>query len=1193
MAGSGDNILQLFITANVESLKSQMDAGVSSFKGGVESMKAAAASLPDAIETSVATAAATFISLNPALQAQAAAVLDLKAAYASAKSDIKETEDIIAEAGGTTEVTSSILRKYAEETAQVVVLQRALSDATKEYDRTLRELLNAQILSAEASKAEAAATSQATAAAATNEITDEARARVKAKLAELSAADAARSTSTAASQAAASRTTAAATEQEATAANTASEAYIRLANATVANAQAQAEVRAILSGAVEMTGLESQFTNELALAQEKAAATALELAAATKAVTVATEEASAAQSTFRGRIALSEYGVRGFISGMVTSVPVLVGIFATGFAIRAVEAIQKTELELQNLSILTGESVRDLYDLGQAAQAFGAKSDDLTGAMRRLDKVISDAASGNESARLTLRELGVQMTEINSGIVPKTSTVLAQMSDYLQLNAGNAEVMRAAMRALGSDSVALAAFLSQGSQKVREQSEQFALTGTAMEKSGGEARKLAQQQAELGATWDRMKLPLLELTNTLLPAFLKGLEAIGDAATLGLTHLPDLWDKVRAGIQLAVDSQNEFIHNLGLVTASKLGINAEGDTIDLKTVKAFQPPAPPVQAQVKDTKPKIPRAEASDLPEFREELAEREAAFEGSRSAMLAMELAFWENLISTGRVKARDLVAVHAEIARTEIQLRREVVHEAENESRDTIALTRAGSDARVDEAQRGMELERRLRGSDSSEFADAQKVYLLAVRDRVEETIRLQVQATEESVALESRGSAGRVALYQSELTSLNASLAAAQAAVAREQQIWTETGNEHAHQRMLIEQGEADFIVGQISKVTKEANAASRERTALLEKEAADAARLHLQETIGTARETIGDADVTARAHIQQIEHDGLLLFQQKHTLIEQIIAVQRTQIDDALRAAEEEASANLALAKTVEQRIAAEHQLDQVQKLRAAEMKRIKGEELAEDNRVSQQMETNALKVGSVISTSFSSAFDKMLTTHTNFAAVMTNFWNNMVIGFARMGIQILADWIKVIAARVVAWIAGEQIQTAAAQSGALQRNGIGIAETLKSIGRAAATAAAHAFKWVMEVVPFPANVILAPLTAAGAFASVLAFGALASAAGGAVLDKDTLVQAHAREMILPASISTGLQSVIAGGSVGPQGSALSSSAAVRGSTFHISPKITVHQTGDSSGRMSTEEISAAVSLGIRRGMINLT
>jgi hypothetical protein len=64
-------------------------------------------------------------------------------------------------------------------------------------------------------------------------------------------------------------------------------------------------------------------------------------------------------------------------------------------------------------------------------------------------------------------------------------------------------------------------------------------------------------------------------------------------------------------------------------------------------------------------------------------------------------------------------------------------------------------------------------------------------------------------------------------------------------------------------------------------------------------------------------------------------------------------------------------------------------------------------------------------------------------------------------------------------------------------------------------------------------------ILAPLAGAAIYAAALAFP-IPSAAGGFVLPDDMLVQAHANEMILPAHLSQGFQSLVAQGAGGGGG-----------------------------------------------------
>ena len=84
---------------------------------------------------------------------------------------------------------------------------------------------------------------------------------------------------------------------------------------------------------------------------------------------------------------------------------------------------------------------------------------------------------------------------------------------------------------------------------------------------------------------------------------------------------------------------------------------------------------------------------------------------------------------------------------------------------------------------------------------------------------------------------------------------------------------------------------------------------------------------------------------------------------------------------------------------------------------------------------------------------------------------------------------------------------------------------------------AAQAAAGAFA-ATAAIPY-VGPELAPAAAALAYSDTMAFGALASAAGGYDIPSNInpMVQTHASEMILPASIADPLRGMIAGGGRG--------------------------------------------------------
>jgi hypothetical protein len=221
---------------------------------------------------------------------------------------------------------------------------------------------------------------------------------------------------------------------------------------------------------------------------------------------------------------------------------------------------------------------------------------------------------------------------------------------------------------------------------------------------------------------------------------------------------------------------------------------------------------------------------------------------------------------------------------------------------------------------------------------------------------------------------------------------------------------------------------------------------------------------------------------------------------------------------------------------------------------------------------------------VVSSSFSSAFDKMLSEHIRFNKLLQTFWNEMVRGWGQMGLKIVADYVQNLAKiviqhalsalkiqvidnnamtigkasklvwesfldllgikRVTKVVTEEGSKAAAIKAAQAQSTEImAQADTTQGIDRAvtdtaevissAATAAAIAAEAAAAGGP-------AAMTAAAEEASAVVFavgaGASVFALRGGILDKDALVQAHATEMILPPPISMGLQNVIKHGSI---------------------------------------------------------
>jgi hypothetical protein len=127
---------------------------------------------------------------------------------------------------------------------------------------------------------------------------------------------------------------------------------------------------------------------------------------------------------------------------------------------------------------------------------------------------------------------------------------------------------------------------------------------------------------------------------------------------------------------------------------------------------------------------------------------------------------------------------------------------------------------------------------------------------------------------------------------------------------------------------------------------------------------------------------------------------------------------------------------------------------------------------------------------------------------------------------------VSDWLLAEASKTAATTQGANTR-ATIESVASQRSrGISMLTAEKTIFNEAVKAAASAYSSVASI-PL-VGWLLAPGAAAAAFVAVEAYGNLASAAGGYDIPAgvNPMVQAHAQEMILPASIANPLRAQLA-------------------------------------------------------------
>lgn len=141
-------------------------------------------------------------------------------------------------------------------------------------------------------------------------------------------------------------------------------------------------------------------------------------------------------------------------------------------------------------------------------------------------------------------------------------------------------------------------------------------------------------------------------------------------------------------------------------------------------------------------------------------------------------------------------------------------------------------------------------------------------------------------------------------------------------------------------------------------------------------------------------------------------------------------------------------------------------------------------------------TEALQSIDQVSTHLTTGLNGWIQGHQRFGDAMKQMWNGVVMTGVNALEKLAAQWLSQHLKMLLVKQTTNQLGLASDATTAAAGTSIKRTAGIQSVFMAAKQAAAHAFKSVFETIPFPLNVVLAPLAAAGAFIGTMAFGAFA-------------------------------------------------------------------------------------------------
>lgn len=257
-----------------------------------------------------------------------------------------------------------------------------------------------------------------------------------------------------------------------------------------------------------------------------------------------------------------------------------------------------------------------------------------------------------------------------------------------------------------------------------------------------------------------------------------------------------------------------------------------------------------------------------------------------------------------------------------------------------------------------------------------------------------------------------------------------------------------------------------------------------------------------------------------------------------------------------------------------------------------------QEIQQIQKISDELKQNQTLWGTVMqqfNLSEKQVTDSLKNDFTSFFMSLASGTRTAAQAFAEFGLSILHS-LEEIAAQMLSNIIITELLNAVGVGG----NSTQVTKTITSndmmIASNAGAAGAAAFASAMEALPFPANVATAPAVMAEAIATTMSNLALGTAARGAVLPEDMLVQAHKDEMILPPHLSTGLQQAIDKDSFrSPSVAAMADQVAAgaggsRESTVHMTNNF--YHNGPDALEVMRSQLVPEISKALRRGQLNL-
>lgn len=879
----------------------------------------------------------------------------------------------------------------------------------------------------------------------------------------------------------------------------------QVAEATLAYNAALKEVSAATYLARKAGADDAAAVNLLAAAKEKAALASAELSAAQKAATVSAE----VEALSLKELAASASEMFEKMTGGLLGVGLLGGIFGH-FVNQAVDF----SLQMRNLSIVTGVSQSTLAGLHDRVLEIGGDFEAVATSIGKMVTSQQRAVDGSSKQVEGFHRIGISVNDLKA-LTPEE--LLFRVAEGFQSVGSTAEKNAAAVDIFGKGGRAALLAFEAGGPTFREWVDEAAKVSRVNEENSLAAAKWKAVSEQLDVAMRGFALDTLPTLVSMIPAVIAAFEGIiapiktviYAITTFGLAVFEEfkgmgqvahdvVTGNLKAIIPDAVDATNR------IVAVFKSGgqdiadaWTKDGDA----AIKAFGGIKIP-GGSGRDDKPE--GGKDTRLEDWRTQLQGMKDAEDGFHELSKSEEAKFWESKLETARGNAKLYGEVYHLMRDAERASQKESLKDEEAAVRERLAATKQGSAERVAILSEEVNHLKAIGADQTDDYKRLQTQLVQATREYAEQQGKAAVEVERQKVDATRKGSEERVAAERAVLAQL-ASLGLQETAeYTKQQQRVTEATRQAAQERLKLQELDIEQAkIAGLSKVGIERQNVQAEF---------DLHRINGQQRIAALKQLEDEEYEIEKTALQK----DLALAELNPFTSQTDLRKRQNQIENLTR----------------------EHN----NKLAALNTQGVK-ESMQRYDQFFQH-----------ISQGFQSAITGMLNGTKSFAKGMQDLWNSLVTSFVQSLAKMAIAHIQHEVAKLAIHTTTNEGIVASDTAAAAQSQSISFVTALKQIAHSAATAAAKAYE-AMAGIPV-IGPVLGAIAAATTFTAVMAFGSLASAKDGMVSGEEQLAFIHKNEMVLPASLSQGFQSIIGGLAAGGAAPALAGGPG-SGHTFEFS------------------------------------